>query len=194
MTVSAKLKVILLAVCISVSCQKAEKKIVSQGDAVSFADLGFTYTPLTGMIDKTSAESRDARAHAASYTTKAAQLLLDFSSDEGDTAPEWHEVWVFILPRAMLAGLTDSVAESKLSASLAGPASTPVGQPQNAVLAGRSFLVTAFEHKEPPLNKQARIYTTICKTQIVAFVFVSNSADQLKAMEASMNTVKFSNQ
>ncbi|MGD0271574.1 MAG: hypothetical protein ABSB14_21070, partial [Candidatus Sulfotelmatobacter sp.] len=146
---------------------------------VSVPDLGFSYTPPAGMIDKTSTASVQSRSHAASYSSRATQLLLDMSSGENDTAPDWHHVWMFTLPRAQYSSLSDSAAEGKINTALAGPRASPVGQPKGSLLAGRSFLISEFEQKEPPLIKHAKIFTTICKTQLVSFVLVSNSAQQV---------------
>jgi hypothetical protein len=97
-----------------------------------------------------------------------------------------------MLPRAQYSNLSDSAAEGKINTALAGPRASLVGQPQSAVLAGRNFLVSEFEQKEPPLIKHAKIFTTICKTQLVSFVLVSNSSQQVSAMEESVKTLNFS--
>jgi hypothetical protein len=144
------------------------------------------------MNDKTSPAGLQFRINAASYTGKSTQLLLDMSSNENDTAQDWHHVWVFIFPRAQLSSLSDPAAEGKINTALAGPHASPVGQPQSAVLAGRNFLVSEFEQKEPPFDKRAKIFTTVCKTQLVSFVLVSNSSPQVSAMEESLKTLDFS--
>jgi hypothetical protein len=144
------------------------------------------------MRDKTSSARAEARSHAGSYTAKAAELILDMSSDDADTTPEWHQLWIFIFPRAQLTNLDDSAAEGTMNTALAGPRAVVVGKPQSSVLAGQSFLVSEFEQKEPPLLKHAKVYTTICRTQMVSFVFVSNSAEQVKSMEESLKTLDFS--
>ncbi len=144
------------------------------------------------MIDKTSAESRQARDHAASYNKRAAMLLLDMSSTDGDTSPDWHQIWLFNFPRVGFQNLSDSAAESKLNVALAGPHANAVGQPQNETIAGHSFLVSEFQVSEPPLLKHGKIYTTICKMQLVSFALISNSAGPLKAMEDSMKTLELS--
>jgi len=182
---------LMLAAGIFLSCQTSGSSAPRQG-IVSVPDLGFSYTPPAGMIEKTSPANMQSRSHAASYSSRATQLLLDMSPGDMDTAPDWHHVWVFMLPRAQYSSLSDPAAEGKINTALAGPRASPVGQPQSAVLAGRSFLVSEFEQKEPPLIKHAKIFTTICKTQLVSFVLVSNSSQQVSAMEQSLKTLDFS--
>ncbi|MGB8726701.1 MAG: hypothetical protein WCD09_04830, partial [Candidatus Sulfotelmatobacter sp.] len=176
---------LLLVAGIGLSCQTSGSGAPKQS-IVSVPDLGFSYTPPAGMIDKTSPASVQSRSHAASYSGRATQLLLDMSSGENDTASDWHHVWIFIIPRAQYSNLSDSAAEGKINTALAGPRAAPVGQPQGAVLAGRNFLVSEFEQKEPPLVKRAKIFTTICKTQLVSFALVSNSGKQVSSMEESL--------
>lgn len=182
---------LLLACTVSVCCQTS-KSNTRQVEVVSMPDLGFRYTPPAGMTDKTSSASKQFREHAASYSAKAAQLILDMSSDEGDTAPEWHQVWMFIFPRAQLSAVDDAEAEARMNTALAGPRSTLAGRAQHVVLGGRAFLASEFEQKEPPLTKHAKIFTTVCKTQLLSFVFVSNSADQVKQMEDGLGSLDFS--
>ncbi|MGA9787067.1 MAG: hypothetical protein WA646_01165, partial [Candidatus Sulfotelmatobacter sp.] len=182
---------LLLVAGIGLSCQTSGSGAPKQS-IVSVPDLGFSYTPPAGMIDKTSPASVQSRSHAASYSGRATQLLLDMSSGENDTASDWHHVWIFIIPRAQYSNLSDSAAEGKINTALAGPRAAPVGQPQGAVLAGRNFLVSEFEQKEPPLVKRAKIFTTICKTQLVSFALVSNSGKQVSSMEESLKTLDFS--
>ena len=135
---------------------------------------------------------KEARNHAASNVSKTAVLLLDVSSPDGDTDSDWHQVWVFTYPRAPLSNLDDFAAEAKMNTALAGPRATTIGQPQTKDIAGHSFAVTEFEQREPPLVKQAEVFTTICKGQLVSFVLVSNSGSQVKSMEESMKTLDFS--
>ena len=191
MKAPVRVALLMLAAGIFLSCQTSGSSAPKQS-IVSVPDLGFSYTPPAGMIDKSSPASVQSRSHAASYSNRATQLLLDMSSGENDTAPDWHHVWIFTLPRAQYSSLSDSAAEGKINTALAGPRASPVGQPQGTVLAGRSFLVSEFEQKESPLIKHAKIFTTICKTQLVSFVLVSNSGRQVSAMEESLKTLDFS--
>jgi hypothetical protein len=188
---SAKAIVLVLFACICLAGQSAKTRI--SGDSTfAVPDLGFRYTPPPGMKDKTSAEGIAVRIHAGTYSRKSAQLILDLSSKDDDTSPEWHQVWIFVFPRAQLPRVSDIAAKEKMNTALAGPHSTPVGKPHGASFAGHDFLASEFEQKEPPLTKHARIFTTICKTQFVSFVLVSNSAQQVSSMEESLRTLDFS--
>ena len=182
---------LLLVAGAGLSCQTAGNSAPKQ-ITISVPDLGFSYVPPAGMYDKTSPASVQNRSHAASYAGKAAELLVDMSSGDSDLSPEWHQVWLFALPRSQLSNLTDSGAEAKLNIALAGPRASSVGQPRSVVLAGRSFLISEFEQKEPPLVKRAKIFTTVCKTQLLSFVLVSNSGQPVSAMEESLKTLNFS--
>lgn len=180
--------VLFIGICLA--CQSTENG-KAQASVVSVPDLGFRYTPPAGLTDKTSPSSREARNHAGSYTGKAAEVILDMSSDDADADQNWHQLWMFIFPRANLAGLDDAAAEAKMNAALASPRSIALGKPQTVARGGRNFLVSEFEQKEAPLVKHARIFTAVCKGQLVSFVLVSNSADQVSAMEQSLNSLNF---
>jgi hypothetical protein len=190
----AKIVTLLLGAVISLSCQTAKKAEGPRSEIVSVPDLGFRYTPPPGMKDKTTPASKQLRGHAAAYAAKAAEPILDLVSDGSDTSPEWHQVWVFLLPRAQLANVSEAIAEGKVNTALAGPNASPVGQPQTVTINGRSFFMSEFEQNEPPLLKHAKIYTAICKSQLISFIFVSNSAGQVKGMEQSLKTLDFSGQ
>ena len=155
-----KVCAMVFSVIVFLSCQSSGVRD-AKSEVVSIPDLGIQYTVPAGMIDKTSAESRQSRDHAASYSQRAATLLLDMSSQEGDASPDWHQIWLFIFPRAGLPNLSDSAAESKMNVALAGPHASAVGQPQSEMIAGHSFLVSEFQVSEPPLLKHGKIYTTI---------------------------------
>jgi len=186
-----RVTILPLLAMLCLSCQSAGNRAPSE-NIFSVPDLGVRYTPPAGMKDKTSPTAMQARSHAASYAGKAAEQLLDMSSDESDTAPDWHQLWIFILPRPLLSKLNDSAAEGKMNTVLAGPRATPVGQPQSTLLAGAGFVVSEFAQKEPPLVKHAKIFTTICKGQLVSFVLVSNSGAEVSAMEETLKTLDFS--
>jgi hypothetical protein len=173
-------------------CPQTSKEKEPSGETVTLPDLGIHYTPPGGMLDKTPSDARDARERANSYTTKAVQLLLDLSSEVGDDSPEWHQIWIFHFPRAQLANMSEWMAEAKVNAALAGSRAVPASQPKSAVFDGHSFLVSEFEQSEPPITKHARIFTTVCKSQLISFVLVSNSAEQITAMEDSLKSLSFS--
>lgn len=162
-------------------------------EVVSVPDLEFRYTPPPGLEEVTTPADREERNHAASHSSNTLDLLLDARSDKIDTTPDWRQLWIEIYPRARWSKLTDSAAEEKMNVIAAGPRGSAVSKPRPVVIAGRHFVLSEFEDSEPPLLKHASIYTTICKTQLVSFIFVSNSADQVKAMEETMKTLKFSN-
>jgi hypothetical protein len=184
----------LLGISASLSCQTSNsaQQSASQNEVVSVSSLGFRYTPPTGLTDKTSPMNKELRERADSYTTKAAQLLLDMSSNDSDSSGAWHQIWLFIFPRTELANLSDATAERKMNTALAGPHASPAGETAQITISGHRFLVSEFEQREPPLVKQAKIYTTICKTQLVSFVFVTNSAAPMKDLEESLKTLTFS--
>lgn len=178
---------LLLAVTVSVSCHRQQ-----QSETVAIPGLGFRYTPPPGMEDQSPSESLQLRTSAASYTGSAAALLLHMTSGKDAQDPQWHDASLIMFPHSQLPNLTDPVAEAKLNEALASPA-TPTGPPQLITIGERSFVVSQFAEREPSL-KHATIFTTICKTQLVSFVFVSNSKDQLKAMQQSLRTLDFSGQ
>lgn len=186
-----KTAAIVLSGAVCLVCQIAANSAPVE-NIFSVPDLGISYSPPMGMQDRTSSASKEARSHAASYTGNALNLLLSMSSVELDNAPEWHQMMIVTYPRAHWPNLADSDAEKKLGTLLAGRIATPAAKPQITTLAGHKFVVSEFEQKEPPLLKHAKIFTTICKTQLVSFVLVSNSAAQVSAMEESLKTLDFS--
>ncbi len=187
-----KIAVFVLLAWNCLSC-KTPAKPPAQGEVLSIPDLGFRYTTPPGMIDDTTPASKEARNHAAAHTGRNTELLLDLSSGE-DTAPDWRHVWIFTFPRAQFSALTDSAAEAKINGALAGSHSTAVGEPKPAVLAGRNFTISEYEQREPPLVKHAKIFTTINKGQLISLILVSNSAEQMVALEETLKTLDFSAQ
>lgn len=175
-------------IIIAWSCQNAAA--ATQGEVFNVPDIGFHFVPPSGMIDRTSQSAREARNHAA--TNKTTSLILDLSSNEADTAPNWHRLWIIIRYRGQLANLSDVAAEEKMHTVLGGPKAIAVGKPKTSVLGGRAFVVSEFELNEPPLLKHAKLFTTICKGQILTLVLVSNSAAKVGAMEDSLKTLDFS--
>jgi hypothetical protein len=189
----AKVSVAVFVLAVFLSCQSsAPAGSKASPSPISIPDLGLKYTPVAGMQDETSASNRQLRENAAAYATKAAQPILELSSDDADTKAEWHRLLIFIFPRAQLSALNDAAAEGKINTALAGPRAVAAGQPHNTNLGGRNFLVSEFEQSEPPLLKHAKVYTTICKTELVSFVLVSNSAEPMKGMEESLKSLSFS--
>jgi hypothetical protein len=84
--------------------------------------------------------------------------------------PNGISLLISIFPRAQLSNLNDATAERKVNTALAGPRSTAAGEPQSATLGGITFLASEFEQREP-LLKHAKVYTTICKTQLVFLMY-----------------------
>jgi hypothetical protein len=190
-----KIAIIVLSGGAALCCQTS-KSATEQGGAqsqiVSVPDLGFTYTPPLGLEEVTLPADRERRNHEASHSAKTLDMLLDMHSSTTDTLPDWRQLWIEAYPRALLSKITDTAAEEKMNTAAAGPRGVSVGKPQAIMMAGRTFLMSEFEDKEPPLLKHAKIYTTICKTQLVSFIFVSNSAEQMKSMEDSLKSLNFS--
>lgn len=159
---------------------------------ISIPDLNIRYAPPSRMVDKTSTSAMRAREHAASYSARMAQTLLEMSSNDDDTSPDWHQMVLFIFPRAQFSQLDDAAASQKINAAIAGHKASAVGQPQTMQLSGHKFFVSEFTLSEPPLLKHAKIFTILHKGQLVSFAFVSNSMEQLREMEKTLSTAQFS--
>lgn len=99
---SAKAIVLVLFAGICLACHSAET-CISDNSTVAVPGLGFTYTPPPGMNGKTSAAGVAMRILAGTYSSKAAQLILDLSSKDDDTSLEWHQVWAFIFSASTVA-------------------------------------------------------------------------------------------
>jgi hypothetical protein len=185
--------VLLAVTCL---CCRSSGDGTSDGSVFSLPDLGIRYTLPAKMKDVTAPEGREARNHAASHSSNTLELLLDLDSGRysggNDRDPDWHHVWIITYPRSLWSNLSDPAAEEKLNTFVAGPRATAKRKPRRVVLAGHDFAVSEFEQKEPPLVKHAKIFTTICKGQLVSFALVSNSESQLSALEESLKTLEFS--
>ena len=186
----ATVTLLLLSAAVCSACQSSRESAPAQAKFV-LPDLGLRYTPPVGMEDQTTDAEREARKRAAEYRVKAFNVLLKMSSGQADTDSGWHYVWIVAYPRSGWPSLSDSDVQLKMNSTLAGKSAVGI-QTTAAVFAGHKFVVSEFEQHEPPLLKHAKIFTTICREQLVSFVFVSNSAEWVRTMEQSLKTLEFS--
>jgi hypothetical protein len=163
---AAMLATILVLVTACASCESGNNASRQQG-VVYVPDFGLRYAPPTGMVDRTPATGREAREHAAAYDGSAFNILLEMSSKDTDKDRDWHRLLVVAYPRSRWANLTDRDAQLRINRALAGSSATAVGEPSNVTLSAHKFIVSEFELKEPPLLKHAKVFTTICKGQLV---------------------------
>jgi hypothetical protein len=158
------------------------------------ADLGLRYTPPQGMTDET-ADAREAvrvRA-AAAHTTNTFDVLLSLVSGPDDEAANWHSVSIETYPRSKFANLSDFAAEEKINLWAAGQeAVSAVGKPKRMSVAGADFLVSEFEHSDPSVQKNARVFSTIRNGKLLVIAFTVNASERLSAVAESIQTLQFS--
>lgn len=157
----------------------------------SEATIGFRYTPPAGLKDETSF-ARDALKEKAATlrTSNTLDVLLLVTSGPDDTDPEWHAVSIESYSRSRIAG-DDAAAETKMNLWTAGAGVTLTRSPDSLSIAGHNFVVSNFELSEPPLLKQARVYTTIRNGNLIAFAFTANSVDKIARLADSLKTLEF---
>ena len=158
------------------------------------AELGVRYTPPQGMTDETADARETVRARAAAaHTTNTFDVLLRLVSGPDDTASGWHSVGIETYPRSKFANLSDSAAEEKINTWAAGQeVVSAVGKPKRISVAGADFLVSEFEHSDPSVQKNARVFSTIRNGKLLVIAFTVNASERLNAVAESIQTLQFS--
>jgi hypothetical protein len=108
-------RVLLMIIACSPSTMRAGD---SPPSIISIPDFGIRYTPPPRMVDKTSNSATKAREHAASYSIRMAETLLEMASNDDDTSSDWHQLVLFIFPRAQFSQLDDAAAAQKINAAM----------------------------------------------------------------------------
>jgi hypothetical protein len=153
--------------------------------------LGFSYTPVGGMLDETEDGRAEIRARAAArHTSNTLDLLLAMSSGSDPSVADWYSLTIETYPRQAFSDLDDSSAEAKMSAWVAGFSGSP-GKPRSVVLSGQRFAVYIIGEREVATRKCAVIWTTIRRGKLLSFAFVANSPQQLTKLAESMKSVVF---
>jgi hypothetical protein len=165
-----------------------------KGGVFSDAELSFRYTPPKDFIDET-ADAREAvhaRA-AAAHSTNTFDVLLRLVSGPDDMESGWHSVGIETYPRSKFANLSDSAAEEKINMWAAGQkAVSAVGKPKHMSVAGADFLVSEFEHSDPSVQKNARVFSTIRNGKLLVIALTANASERLNVVAESIQTLQFS--
>ena len=150
-------------------------------------ELGFRYIPPSGLRDTTLGDQQWIQRRATELrTTKVLVLLLSLRSGADDTSNDCT-IGMESYPLQKLGAATDQDAIRKLSRWVAGNG-TETGEPKDLRIGQSHFAVSTFQLREGSLTKQAHIYTTILRGQVLAIVFSANSAEVLSRIEASIKT------
>ncbi|HMD18526.1 MAG TPA: hypothetical protein VKH18_17805 [Terriglobales bacterium] len=158
------------------------------------AELGVRYTPPQGMTDETADARETVRARAAAaHTTNTFDVLLRLVSGPDDAASDWHSVGIETYPRSKFGNLSDSAAEEKINMWAAGQeVVSAVGKPKRMSVAGTDFLVSEFEHSDPSVQKNARVFSTIRNGKLLVIAFTANASERLDGVAESIQTLRFS--
>jgi len=158
------------------------------------SELGFSYSPPQDGRDLTKYEEELLRQRAAAnHSTNTSTILLAVVSGPEDKAANWYSVGIQSYPREKLSGLTDHDACETYSRRVAGvghQTANQTGRPVDMQIGGADFVVSAFGLSEPPLDKQARVYTTIRRGQMIGLSFTANSAGVLDRIVQTMKTFR----
>jgi hypothetical protein len=67
-----------------------------------------------------------------------------------------------------------------------------VGKPKHMSVAGADFLVSEFEHSDPSVQKNARVFSTIRNGKLLVIAFSANASERLNVVAESIQTLQFS--
>jgi hypothetical protein len=151
------------------------------------AELGFSYTPPSGLRDLTDAMNQADASHLQARIHFAYPLRM-FSGPD-DKASDWAALGIATLPRGRDKDKGDDVTAGYFTNyALVGGIAT-----KRAVvkIAGHDFSMTRSERNVAPVTRYAIIYTTVHKEQFVSFYFVGNDLSKVQTMAESMNSVRF---
>src|SRR2546427_3324575 len=188
-----KVAFFLLSVCVVMLPQSASPPTLVDG-VLSDTELGFRYTPPPKMFDETDSARESVRSRAAALNSHSVfEVILSMGSGD-DTDPDWIAVGIEAFPRSKLSGLDDMAAAARMNVLVAGARASLIGTPQQATFAGKLFVVSEFEQKEPPLNKRARVYTTVLGSKFLSIAFSANQGENVQRIAKTMATLGFSGQ
>jgi len=190
---SLKVASFLLSVSALALPQSAGSPALVDG-VLSDAELGFRYTPPPKMFDETDSAMESVRSRAAAlHSHSVFEVILSMVSGN-DTDPDWFAVSIEAFPRSKLSALDDVAAVARVNVLVAGARASLIGTPQQATFAGKQFVVSEFEQKEPPLTKRARVYTTVLGDKFLSIAFSANQGENVQRIANTMATLEFSGQ
>lgn len=150
------------------------------------AELGFSYTPPSGLRDLTDA-ARESDSRNRGGRVQFESILRMYSGPD-DQAADWVMLGIATYPRGRDKDKGDDVTAGFFTNySLAG--GTTIKR-EVVKIAGRSFSVSYFEKKEP-LKKYGIVYTVVHKEKFICFFFSGNDRVKVNRLAKSMETVKF---
>src|SRR6266850_923591 len=183
----------LLSASVFALPQTATPPVLVDG-VLSDAELGFRYTPPAKMFDETDSARESVRTRAAAlHSHSVFEVILSMGSGD-DTDPDWIAIGIEAFPRAKLSDLDDLAAAARINVLVAGARASLIGTPQRATFAGKQFVVSEFEKREPPLTKRARVYTTVLGTKFLSVAFSANQKENVERIAKTMTTLEFSGQ
>jgi hypothetical protein len=151
------------------------------------AELGFSYTPPSGLHNLTDAMNQADASHIQTGIHFAYPLRM-FSGPD-DKAIDWAALGIATLPRGRDKDKGDDVTAGYFTNNaLVGGIAT-----KRAVIkiAGHDFSMTRAERNVAALTRYAIVYTTVHKEQFISFYFVGNDLSKVQTMAESMNSVRF---
>ncbi len=160
----------------------------------SSVELGFRYRLPSGLSDETSYARESLQKKAADlHTTNTFDVLLRVTSGPDDSVPEWHAISIQSYSRAKFVDRDDGAVEARMNQLVAGSGTAAVGKSERESIAGVNFTVSNFEKSEPPLEKHARVYSTVLKGKVLSIAFTANQRESLNLLEDSLRGLEFAN-
>lgn len=154
------------------------------------ADLGFSFTPPSGLRDLTAAVNQAGGGSPANGRSRF-EVLLWMASGPDDTAPDWLSLGIETYRRGRDRDSSDDLTASFITNyAVAGGMAT---ERKVVRLSGLDFAMTRVERKEPPLTKYAVVYTTVRKEKFLSFWFSGNTREGAEKIAQSINSVRFGN-
>lgn len=152
------------------------------------AELGFSYTPPSGLRDLTAAIKESEAARPRNGKPRFESLLRMMSSPD-DKAMDWTTLGITTYPRGRDKDKGDDLTASFITNNAVGGGTTIKREVTR--IAGGDFATTHFQKVEPPLTKYAVVYTTVRKEKFISFFFSGNDRERVLKLAESMNSVRF---
>jgi hypothetical protein len=158
------------------------------GRPYTSADLGFSYTPPSGLRDLTAAIKESESASRQDGRVEFEFLLRMFSGPD-DKATDWVTLGIATCPRGRDKDKGDDLTAGFVTNNAFREGTTT--ERTIVKIAGRNFSMSRFEKQAPPLTKYAVLYTIVHKEKFITFFFSGNDRERVQKLSESMSTVKF---
>jgi hypothetical protein len=186
------LSIVLLVLLGAPVWTQTNTSIGLENGVYSSLELGFRYRLPPGLSDETSYARESLQKKAADlHTSNTFDVLLRVTSGPDDSVPEWHAISIQSYSRAKFVDRADGAVEARMNQLVAGAGTSAVGKSERESIAGISFSTSNFEKSEPPLQKYARVYSTVRKGKVLSIAFTANLRESLDLLDESLRGLEF---